>query len=187
LTRRLSRKTLFASLSRCGCGRNANFTQHVSLFEQVKLLKPDRETTGPIEALSRGMFIRNSIQTHACSLRFPVIISSPLDRQPMEGAITREPLQVKSSAEMPYLRKGRSDDNRFEAERPGKGKVTLVPSGTLPVSTRLGSRCLFACPKHGAPPLLSGRPYRPIRPYQTIAGTKRVLAAAPSDAKLRTT
>jgi len=74
----LSRKTLFASLSRCGCGRNANFTQHVSLFEQVKLLKPDRETTGPIEALSRGMFVRNSIQTHACSLRFPVIILSPL-------------------------------------------------------------------------------------------------------------
>jgi hypothetical protein len=46
---------------------------------------------------------------------------------------------------------------------------------------------VFACPKHGAPPLLSGRLCRPIQPYQTIAGTKRVLDVAPSDAKLLTT
>ena len=70
---------------------------------------------------------------------------------------------------------------------PGRERSPWFQSGTVPVSTSLGGRRFFACPKHGAPPLLSERPYRPIRPYQTIAGTKRVLDVAPSDAKLRTT
>ena len=75
-------------------------------------------------------------------------------------------------------RRGLSDDNRFEADRPWKGKVTMVPSGTVPVPGRLGSRRFFACPKHGASPLLPGRPCRPIQPHQTITGTKIVLVAA---------
>ena len=79
-------------------------------------------------------------------------------------------------------RRGRSDDYWFEADRPRKGKVTLVPSGAVPAPGRLGSRRFFAWSKHGASSLLSGRSYRPIRPHQTIVGTTKVLVVAPSDA-----
>ena len=70
----LSRKTLFTSLSRCGCGHNANFTQHLSLFWQMNLLYLDLRTTGYVEALSREMSVRNSIQIQPCSLPCPAII-----------------------------------------------------------------------------------------------------------------
>ena len=70
----LSRKTLFTSLTRCGCGHDANFTQYLSLFWQVKLLYPDHRTTGYVEALSRWMSTGNSIQMQTSSFPCPAII-----------------------------------------------------------------------------------------------------------------
>jgi hypothetical protein len=64
-------------------------------------------------------------------------------------------------------------------------KAALVPNWTISVFCCVGSRLLSAWPKHVASPLSSRRLAQPEPNPQTIAGTARVLVAAPNDAKLR--